>query len=104
MLSGQPLDIEELTTTKTARIGNPHRINPDFGNVALMLDMNVRRFVAVCRIEEESDTLLSTVGNRLSPMYAFRPRPQAGRAALLTPVLITGGDGRRIGPSCLEQK
>jgi hypothetical protein len=101
----QLLDLAQLASTNASGIGDADRIDSQFGDVALMLDVNVWRFVSVCRIEEKP------VGPapRNSRHVALRECKPSGPARkphdrlLLTPVLITSRDSRAYCRSVFRQ-
>jgi len=47
----QPSD---LGSAKPATGMKPDRIKPEFGNLIITFNMNVRRFISIARVEEES--------------------------------------------------
>jgi len=48
------LNVEQFIRSKTTTPVHAHRFNPELGNLAIALDMNMRRFAAIIRIEKES--------------------------------------------------
>ena len=61
----------ELAATKPAAIGEPDRIEPEFGDVDVTLDMNVWWLFAVAGVEEATvwanSQIRSTVGTIARP-------------------------------------
>jgi len=47
------LNVEQFIRSKTTTPVHAHRFNPELGNLAIALDMNMRRFAAIIRIEKE---------------------------------------------------
>src|SRR5213083_473781 len=49
----QPSELVQLRSAKTNTVCNSNRIQPEFGSVLVALDVHVRRFITIIRIEEE---------------------------------------------------
>jgi hypothetical protein len=53
ILARQPLDLAQLVSSKAPAIADPDGINPNLGDLALVLNVNVWRLATVCGIEEK---------------------------------------------------
>jgi hypothetical protein len=100
IFAGQPLNLAQLSAAKAPAVGHPDRIDPNLGDVTLMLDVNVRRLVAVCRVEEEPIRSAPQDSRQIAspeckPSSSARKPCQPG---LLTAVLITESDSKATLP------
>lgn len=64
MLDYQQVDPIELGPPETAATLNNDRLEPNFGLVPRPVDVNVRRFPAIARVEEESERTDSEYGGQ----------------------------------------